>query len=520
MKNIFDHLSKSMQEEFFAALALKQSKHLTPRLLRTLLIHYGSAYEIFCQATKKQDLQNYQDKKHKIPIQICQELKSNIWRDMALQEWQLSKKIEGDVILWTDYRYPLGLKQIIDAPPFFYVRGDISLLSAHSIAIVGSRKFHQASLEQTKKIAKELSACGICVVSGMAKGIDYAAHRGALEEVGSTIAVLGSGINHIYPIENTKLYHEISERGLLISEFPLNSKPLSQNFPIRNRLVSGMSEAVLVAEAELRSGSLITARLALEQNRPVYVFAPLHENHSLGCQALIKDGAVKVNDALSIIADIAPNLEDKSSQKKGNIQQKVVYDLENGKVMSMENLSNTTNPYINTIQGQIGNQNTEQNTIENLKSKTLEYEIKPRPSFNENQPELEIDFGKMAQKLMGEIRPYKVQEVFSAKKIKKTNKKENSKVKIISKVKASDENINKEKIIKNTEVQKNKGREFTQLEENIMKILTENSALVPDEILVKLPNTQQNISEISMSLLMLEMENYLQRLEGNRYQKI
>ncbi len=515
MKTIFENLSAQMQKEFWALLALKQCKHLSPRALRTLLIHYGSGYEIYCQATNKQDLNNFQTKKYKISPNLCQELKSNLWRKEALLEWQSSKKYQGEVILWTDYRYPLGLKQITDAPPYFYAKGDMSLLSSHSVAIVGSRRFHQDTLEQTKHIAKDLSACGICVVSGLAKGIDSAAHYGALEEIGGTIAVLGCGINHIYPPENAKLYQAINEKGLLISEFPMDKKPLAQNFPIRNRLVSGLSEAVLVAEAELKSGSLITARLALEQNRPVYVLEPKHENHSLGCQNLITDGALAITDALAIIADIAPNLENKSSTWSKN--KNVAFDFEQNKVVYFNKLNNNEQITKNEIE----TNQVEKPKLDCSKIKMVEYEVKKMPSFNENQPELDIDFGKLAQSLMGEIKPFSSVDVLrprpktSKPKLSKSNKPQA--ITIIPPQHPANSVKNLQTIPEEVKKQ-NQTKNFSELEKNILEVLEKNQALVLDEILMHLPKNMQNVSEISTSLLILEMEKYLHRLEGGRYQ--
>ncbi len=326
MKHALDTLTAEAQKELWAALALRHCELINPRLMKTLCARFGSAYAVFCHATNKEFLRASEGKPL-IPPAVALALRQEKWRIAAHHEWRLIKSFYGEIILWTDYRYPLGLKQIIDAPAFFYVQGDSSLLASPSVAIVGSRKYHPLTVEKTYTIARDLSASGICVISGMAKGIDFAAHSGALMEIGKTIAVLGTGADIVYPSYHKKLYDEIIENGLILSEFAPQTKPLPHHFPIRNRLVSGLSEAILVAEAAPKSGSLITARLALEQNRNVYVLSPVHENHSLGGHALIQDGATLIDDALGIIVDIAPYLNEKI-ELNDNTEERDKFDIE------------------------------------------------------------------------------------------------------------------------------------------------------------------------------------------------
>lgn len=325
MAKAFELLSDTQKKEFWAALALKYTKSISPRLLRKLGASYGSFYAVFSALTNS-SLENPQSEKFRLSPACRSELKSEAWREEALKEWQQSKSFEGEVLLWTDYRYPVSLKRISDAPPFLYIRGDSSLLSKPTVAIVGSRKCHSLTVEKVKEISAELSSCGICVVSGFARGIDYAAHVSAMEHMGKSIAVFGCGIDVIYPKEHKNLYHEMHNKdALFISEFPPHSAPLAVNFPIRNRIITAISEGVLVAEAALKSGSLITARLALEHNKHVYVLEPHHENHSLGCHSLIADGAAQVKDAYDIIMDLAPNLVAEASTyeaEKSNSKEK------------------------------------------------------------------------------------------------------------------------------------------------------------------------------------------------------
>lgn len=593
MKISFDILTDDARKEFWAALALRHCEHMTPRLLRNALAYYGSAYATFCSVTQQKALSLNFPKKL-IPKAIISSLRQEKWRIAAHHEWRLSKNFFGEIILWTDYRYPLGLKQIIDAPPFFYARGDTSLLASPSVAIVGSRKYHPDTLEKTYNIAQDLSACGICVISGMARGIDFAAHSGALKQIGKTIAVLGCGADVIYPLEHSKLYEEVRENGLILSEFAPQTKPLAQNFPIRNRIVSGLSEAVLVAEAAPRSGSLITARLALEQNRSVYVLKPMSENHSLGCHALIEDGAVQVDDALSIIADIAPNLQSKynvnesqiassenliipSNTKKTDLLQKKqghttqtdkraqtketakavkekittsekkankspIIDPETvvSAVISKDTITDKTAIVEKEIHAVTTESQRNQNKSERAKElKLVEQDntatiypaeaVRKRPKLDNTLPILDVDFANLASELMGKVRPYNAADILS---LRPKKKKENlSHKKNVNKHKDKENRgyvealggfdntaINNNFYADRTEHKSKDRSSLSELEKNILQILDKQKTLVPDEILVRLPPDMQDISTLSMTLLMLEVEEHLVRLNGNRYQ--
>ena len=190
-----------------------------------------------------------------------------------------------------------------------YCRGDFSLLHSPAFAIVGSRRPTNQGLAVAAYMARCLAACGIAVVSGMARGIDSVVHEAALARVGRRIGVLGTGINQIYPRSGGKLFQAMGERGLLLSEFPPGAPPLAEHFPIRNRIISGLALGVLVAEATSRSGSLITARLAVEQNRDVYaVPGPALDSHYLGCQELVRQGARPVFSAEDVLRDLSDQL--------------------------------------------------------------------------------------------------------------------------------------------------------------------------------------------------------------------
>jgi DNA processing protein len=196
------------------------------------------------------------------------------------------------------------LREIADAPPFLYVVGDLPQTD-RSLAVVGSRHASTYGLATTTRLVRELAEAGVAIVSGMARGVDAAAHRAALAANGSTIGVLGCGIDLTYPQENRALFQEMRSKGALISEFPMATPPAAENFPRRNRLISGLSRGVLVVEAAEQSGSLITARCALEQNREVFaVPGNITNRASRGCNSLIKQGAKLVADCRDIFEEL------------------------------------------------------------------------------------------------------------------------------------------------------------------------------------------------------------------------
>lgn len=206
---------------------------------------------------------------------------------------------------WFDARYPALLGCIADPPPVLWTRGDCSALGAPAVAIVGSRAATPYALEVAARLAAELAARGVAVTSGLARGVDSAAHRGCLAASGTTIAVLGSGLDRIYPAEHESLAEQICRHGLLVSELGPGAAPLPVNFPLRNRIISGLSLAVVVVEASEKSGSLITARCALEQGRDVLaVPGSILSGRNRGSHALIKDGAKVVETADDILEEL------------------------------------------------------------------------------------------------------------------------------------------------------------------------------------------------------------------------
>jgi DNA processing protein len=209
------------------------------------------------------------------------------------------------IITLADAEYPQALLNISDPPFVLYVKGRLELLNIRSLAVVGSRNSTAQGVRNAEAFAKAISESGLCIVSGMAHGIDAAAHKGGLQGSGSSIAVIGTGLDKVYPAGNRELAHQLAQHGTIISEFPLGTPPLASNFPRRNRIISGLSDGCLVVEASLQSGSLITARMALEQGREVFAIpGSIHSPQSKGCHSLIKQGAKLVESAQDILEDL------------------------------------------------------------------------------------------------------------------------------------------------------------------------------------------------------------------------
>lgn len=231
------------------------------------------------------------------------------------------------LITLADTEYPKSLLEIPDPPPFLYAKGNLALLSQPSIAIVGSRNASVQGEKNAEAFAYDLCGYGLCIVSGLALGIDGAAHRGALKANGATIAVVGTGLDIVYPAKHRELAHLIVEHGLIISEFGLGTPSKPQNFPKRNRIISGLSLGCLVVEANLQSGSQITARLAAEQGREIFAIpGSIHSPMSKGCHQLIKQGA-KLVDCLQDIVEELKLDQPVNRTPKTNNQSDVTDDL-------------------------------------------------------------------------------------------------------------------------------------------------------------------------------------------------
>jgi DNA processing protein len=230
--------------------------------------------------------------------------KSGEWRRFADDECRRLESSAARLVTYISGDYPKSLFEIPDPPPFLYVKGELHSREL-SIAIVGSRRSTSYGLLTTAKLAEALASHGVCVVSGMARGVDTAAHKGALHVGGRSIGVLGCGVDTMYPPENRKLFEQMAEKGCLVSEFPLGTLPLAENFPRRNRIISGLSSGVLVVEAAEKSGSLITAQYALEHGRDVFaVPGNISFATSRGCNRLIKQGAKLVDCVEDILEEL------------------------------------------------------------------------------------------------------------------------------------------------------------------------------------------------------------------------
>lgn len=280
-----------------AWLALSLIRGLGGDSARKLLKQFGSPEAIFAAPTSQ--LKDY------VKANIATEIGKGMENEalVAAAAWLQDER--NHVVTLADADYPQALLNIPDPPILLYVKGPRDLLNHPALAIVGSRSATPQGERNAEAFAQALSDVGLCIISGMAQGIDAAAHRGALRGQGSSIAVVGTGLDRIYPASHRELAHTLADQGVLVSEFALGTPPLPANFPRRNRLISGMSLGCLVVEASLQSGSLITARLAMEQNRDVFAIpGSIHAPQSKGCHALIKQGAKLVESAQDVLEEL------------------------------------------------------------------------------------------------------------------------------------------------------------------------------------------------------------------------
>jgi DNA processing protein len=241
-----------------------------------------------------------------LPAGVCKWLAEPDWQGVDLDlRW-----LEGErnhLVTWLDEDYPRLLREIPEPPPVLFVHGERPVLSDLQIAMVGSRSPTPMGERTARDFARSLARSGLTITSGLALGVDTAAHQGALDAGGVTVAVTGCGLDRVYPARNRDLAHRIAERGALVSEFPIGVPPLAKHFPRRNRIISGLSLGVLVVEAALRSGSLITARTALEQDREVFAIpGSIHNPRARGCNALIRQGAKLVESADDVLQELGP----------------------------------------------------------------------------------------------------------------------------------------------------------------------------------------------------------------------
>jgi DNA processing protein len=286
-------------DQYLGWLALGLTPGLGPRMAGKLLQEFGTPEAIF-----NASLSSLESKR--LPAAVAQAIHTRQSLSAASKELAQVQAAGCHLVNWDEPNYPQRLREIYDPPPLLYVRGNVELLGRHAISVVGSRRPTPYGNQMAQRLAKDLAKCGLVIASGLARGIDSCAHKGALSsDTGATIGVLGCGIDVVYPKENKKIFEEITRRGAIITEFPMGTFPAPQNFPIRNRIIAGMSLGVLVVEGAQYSGSLITARLAMEFGREVYgVPGNATQPSSFGPNQLIKQGAKLVTSWEDVIEEL------------------------------------------------------------------------------------------------------------------------------------------------------------------------------------------------------------------------
>lgn len=326
-------------------LAWNKIPDIGPKRFYKLLEYFGSVENAW--QAKSGEISKILNLSSKISSRLFEE-KNNIIPERELDSVY---KYKVNVLTIEDALYPKNLKTIHYPPPVLYFKGTIVKADKNSISIVGSRKATYYGKMVAEKLSKDLTLAGLTIISGMARGIDTAAHKGALSVNGRTIAVFGCGIDHIYPPENRRLAQEMQESGAIISEFPLSTLPERQNFPRRNRIISGLSLGTVVVEAAEKSGALITADFALDQDREVFAI-PGNINSPLsdGSHNLIKQGAKLVNNYQDILEEIHIVLSQKADEKemvKENTslteEEKIIYRLITKEPIQIDEIIDTSN---------------------------------------------------------------------------------------------------------------------------------------------------------------------------------
>lgn len=315
-----------------AWIALNMTPGIGPRAATVLLERFGSAEAVFHASRSQLELL-------RMDAQTVDAILAKSFDERAKREFDEVKKLGGDILVLDDGSYPDILREIADPPPVLYVKGDWqACFDQPSIGVVGSRSCSTYGENASEMLARDLASRGITITSGLARGIDTVAHRGAMRASGRTIAVMGTGLDAVYPRENNGLVREIlAKGGCLVTQFPLGTPPLKENFPYRNRIISGLSLGILVVEASERSGSLITARLAVEQDREVMaVPGNITSGNSFGTNYLIKSGAKLVQQWQDIVAELPaeiaakilpPKTDDRKQREKSQNENYIPPDL-------------------------------------------------------------------------------------------------------------------------------------------------------------------------------------------------
>jgi DNA processing protein len=329
------------QEEALYWLALRMTPGLGTRKAGQLIEVFRSPQAVFRASRSELEAAG-------ISGGVAQSIASGCAFDEAAEQQAKTAEAGAELVPITDSRYPPALRDIFDPPPLLFTRGNIEMLNTLMLGVVGTRRPTAYGTAASARLAKDLALAGLTIVSGMARGIDTSAHRGALEAGGATIAVFGCGVDQTYPAENRKLAEQIARQGLIISEFPMSAPPYPQNFPIRNRIISGMTAGVLVVEGSEYSGSAITAKLAAEQNREVFaVPGNITSKMSWGPNLLIKQGAKLVQEWNDVVVELRPedrrrlvdqcrnrlNLQDKNADESSTMQPASIRNVIGGKIL-------------------------------------------------------------------------------------------------------------------------------------------------------------------------------------------
>lgn len=301
--SIDDDANGRLAAEYWSCLLLRHCPGLGARTWKKILSRFESAREALDARRSWRRMGLVDARQEKASL-------SDAGEEAAEREYEAAREKSLSVLTWFDPRYPDALKELPDPPVLLYFLGDLSLLSGPCVALVGARSCSRYGYESALAIARDLSAAGVTVVSGLAHGIDRQAHLGGLSGVGGSIAVLGTGLDLVYPDTNLDVWKELAASGLILTEFGPKTRPAAGNFPVRNRIISGLSLGVVVIEAAARSGSLITARLAMEQGRDVFAMpGPTSLPTFRGCHDLINQGAYLAASAEDILRELKPRLE-------------------------------------------------------------------------------------------------------------------------------------------------------------------------------------------------------------------
>lgn len=308
-------LESSLAPSVAQQLRLALVPGIGPRIYQKLLEQFGTAEQVF--AAPSGELRSVPG----VGEKLCRAIQRGATEIDVVAELELCRRHDISLLARENPAYPRLLREIYDPPAILFMQGKLTPADSLSIGIVGARHATHYGLAQAERLAASLSRAGLTIVSGLARGIDSAAHRGALAAGGRTIAVLGSGLLNLYPPENQQLANEIAAQGAVLSEAPPRSEPRSGSFPQRNRLISGLCLGVVVVEASTTSGSLITARLAAEQGREIFaVPGRVDSRVSHGCHQLLRDGAKLVESADDVLEELGPLVERTSAADGQSVQ--------------------------------------------------------------------------------------------------------------------------------------------------------------------------------------------------------